>query len=184
MNEKAGRLILAVDPGTTKTAYVVYDKQTKALEEFGKIPNAAFLKKIVEGDFVKRPDYMAIEMMASQGMAVGQSTFETAVWIGRYVQAWLVCPANRAKLDPPPYEFVYRLDEKMHLCANARAKDPNIRQAIMDRYGSTQEAAVGKKHAPGPLYGVSSDVWAAIAIALVAAEVPEDRRCGHGGMQL
>jgi hypothetical protein len=48
-----------------------------------------------------------------------------------------------------------------------RAKDANIRQALIDRFG-----AVGTKKMPGPLFGVSSHYWAALAVAVYAAETP------------
>ena len=178
MNPK--KLILGVDPGTTKTAYAVYDSDTKKILEFGRIANAEFLDKVGSRHFPTQYGcgHMAIEMMASMGMAVGQSTFETAVWIGRFVQAWLhVSPMHS-------YEFVYRADEKLHLCGNPRAKDPNIRQAIMDRYGSTRELAIGKKQSPGPLFGISDDVWSALAIAITASELALEHRAGHGGATL
>ena len=40
-----------------------------------------------------------------------------------------------------------------------KAKDSNIRQALIDRFGP-----VGTKKNPGWFYGVSKDVWAAIAV--------------------
>ncbi|HET6477318.1 MAG TPA: hypothetical protein VFH93_14740 [Thermoleophilia bacterium] len=43
-------------------------------------------------------------------------------------------------------------------------KDANIRQALLDRFGGP--AAVGRKAAPGPLYGIARDVWSALAIAV------------------
>ena len=51
-----------------------------------------------------------------------------------------------------------------------KAKDSNIRQAIMDRYGSTREAAIGTKKNPQELYGVSKDIWAALGVAITASE--------------
>jgi len=53
---------------------------------------------------------------------------------------------------------------KMHLCGQARAKDANIRQALIDRFGGA--AAIGRKAAPGPLYGISGDVWQALGLAV------------------
>jgi len=61
-------------------------------------------------------------------------------------------------------ERISRRAVKLHLCGSARAKDANIRQALIDRYGGS--AAIGRKAAPGPLYGVSKDVWSALAIAV------------------
>ncbi|HBC95047.1 MAG TPA: hypothetical protein DCZ10_19680, partial [Pelotomaculum sp.] len=58
-------------------------------------------------------------------------------------------------------ERVYRKDEKINLCGSMRAKDGNIRQALIDRFG-----IVGTKKSPGWFYGVSKDVWAAIAVGV------------------
>jgi hypothetical protein len=65
-------------------------------------------------------------------------------------------------------ELVFRRDVKLHLCGSARAKDPNIRQALLDRFGP-----VGTKKAPGPLYGVKSHIWSALAVAVTASETKE-----------
>jgi hypothetical protein len=56
---------------------------------------------------------------------------------------------------------------KLALCGDSRAKDANIRQALIDRFGGS--AAVGRKAAPGPLYGIHRDVWSALAIAVTYA---------------
>ncbi|MBV8782506.1 MAG: hypothetical protein JO353_14005, partial [Phycisphaerae bacterium] len=51
-----------------------------------------------------------------------------------------------------------------------RAKDGNIRQALIDRFGPTKERAIGKKKSPGPLYGMSGDCWSALAVAVTYAD--------------
>jgi hypothetical protein len=60
---------------------------------------------------------------------------------------------------------------KLALCGDSRAKDANIRQALIDRFGG-KDAAVGRKAAPGPLYGISRDVWSALAIAVTYSLQP------------
>jgi len=47
-----------------------------------------------------------------------------------------------------------------------RAKDANIRQALIDRYGPGKDKAIGQKKTPGPLYGFKSHEWAALAVAV------------------
>ena len=74
------------------------------------------------------------------------------------------------------YKKIYRMDVKMYLCNNTRAKDGNIRQAIIDRYpanGGGKTPQIGTKKHPGPLYGVSKDVWSALAVAIYCAENPK-----------
>lgn len=45
------------------------------------------------------------------------------------------------------------------------AKDANVRQALINRFGG-KDAAIGRKAAPGPLYGISRDMRSALAIAV------------------
>ncbi len=40
---------------------------------------------------------------------------------------------------------------KLELCADSRAKDANIRQALLDRFGGS--TAIGRKAAPGRCTG-------------------------------
>jgi hypothetical protein len=146
--------LLAIDPGSSESAYVILDGAR--LIEFAKIENEALLARLPF--FRDAADHLAIEMIASYGMAVGREVFDTCVWIGRFIQAW-----------DGGYTRVFRKDVKLHLCGQPRAKDGNIRQALIDKYGG-KEAAIGKKHSPGPLYGVSADVWAALAVAVTHSE--------------
>lgn len=115
-------MILAIDPGNRQSAYVVMDKDLRPLE-FRKAENDELLARIPQlldryGDLS-----LAIEMVASYGMPVGASVFETCVWIGRF---WQACSAL------PRKALVYRIDEKLTLCHDSRAKDANIRQALID----------------------------------------------------
>lgn len=143
--------ILALDPGTTQSAYVLWDG--RRVLESAILPNTTLIEILATGE--KPCDYLACEMIASYGMAVGREVFETCVWIGRFLQA------HRG-----PHRLVYRKDVKLHLCGSPRAKDANIRQALLDKHGP-----VGTKGKPGPLYGVRSHVWAALAVADYAASV-------------
>ena len=104
-------------------------------------------------------DMVAIEMIASYGMPVGREVFETCVWVGRYMER-----ARRRRL---PVRLVYRAEVKMHLCRSMKAKDGNIRQALIDKLGPP-----GTKKAPGVTYGVSGDMWAALGVAVTAWETP------------
>lgn len=146
------RGILALDPGTDKTGWCLLlgDRVIGS----GVEPNDQMLAKVL----ARGASTLAVEMIASYGMPVGREVFETCVWIGRFVQAW----GGNA-------EMVYRKDVKMHLCGTSKAKDSNVRQAILDLYPRTGGGAtpqVGTKGQPGPLYGVSTHAWAALGVAL------------------
>lgn len=150
-------MILAIDPGNRQSAYVVMDKDLRPLE-FKKMENEELLARIPQllgryGDLS-----LAIEMVASYGMPVGASVFETCVWIGRF---WQACDAL------PRKTLVYRIDEKLTLCRDSRAKDANIRQALIDRFApNTPNGGKGTKKAPGWFYGFSADVWQAYAVGV------------------
>lgn len=149
-------MMLAIDPGTSESGWV-WLLDGGGVHNSGVWANAAVLDMVAS-----HHDKIAIEMIASYGMAVGREVFETCVWIGRFIQA--------AK-NPDDVRLVYRRDVKLHLCGSPQAKDPNIRQALLDmfpRTGGGKTPQIGTKAQPGPLYGVSSHAWAALAVAVTA----------------
>lgn len=151
------RTIFAIDPGPTESAVVIYDDYEKIILRKDKLPNEDVLVLIAnKANHPLDLTIFAIEMIASFGMAVGKEVFETCVWIGRFVQQ--AQPLIKARL-------VYRTEVKMHLCHSVRAKDANIRQALIDKLG-----APGTKKNPGKTYGVAGDCWSALAVAVTAAE--------------
>lgn len=152
--------VMAIDPGTEESGWCLL--QNGSVLGSGVLLNDELLVVLLRwGGYSE--DQLAIEMVASYGMAVGREVFETCVWIGRFQQVW------RA---PSSVRLVYRRDVKLHLCGNTKAKDANIRQALIDLLGPQ-----GTKKAPGPTYGVKSHAWAALALAVTVAGItPESRR--------
>ncbi len=155
-------IILAIDPGPEQSAWVELENGRPV--EHVVEANDAVLRTLGRYRIVAT---LAIEMIASYGMPVGAETFETCLWIGRFQQRWL---DTREVPALSPVRTIYRRDVKLHLCGSARAKDANVRQALIDRYGPGKEAAVGRKASPGPLYGMKSHVWSALAVAVTVAD--------------
>ncbi len=154
-------MIFAIDPGPTNSAFVRY--VDGAPHSFGYLEN---VRMLLELSCDLPSEHLAVEMIASYGMPVGADVFETCVWIGRFIEAW----GNR------PYTLVYRKDVKMHLCQSNRAKDGNVRQAIIDRFeptGGGRCPQIGTKAKQGPLYGITGDVWAALGVAMTFDETRE-----------
>ena len=145
------KTLLAIDPGTTHSAFVQY--RDGIILDHGWISNAEMRQVLIGREY----DAVACEMIASYGMAVGASTFETCVWIGRFTEV--------ARMEPV---LCYRKDIKLFLCGTMRAKDANIRQALLDLIGPQ-----GTKAQPGPTYGIKSHTWAALAVAVFAANQKE-----------
>lgn len=161
-------IILAIDPGPAQSAYVLYDGSGSGAIEFGKVPNGDLMAGFALVGLQHRCYTMVIEQVASMGMAVGEDVFETVFWTGRFCEAWmwLGCKWHRTK----------RHEVKSHLCGNQRAKDANIRQALIDKFGPGKEKAIGTKKQPGPLYGISGDCWQALALAVTFHETQENRK--------
>ncbi len=134
--------VLAIDPGPALSAYVWWDGFE--ILGLGKVPNEDLLG-LMRCDLKDRT--LAIEMIASYGMPVGASVFETCVWIGRFVEAW-----------GGDFQYVTRRAVKLHLCNSAKAKDSNVSQALRDRFGWTRSEA--RK------LGLKADVWQALGVAV------------------
>lgn len=140
-------MILAIDVGTIETGYCLMRIDDYKPIKFGKISNEELL------DIVKNEEYdiLVYEEFQSYGMPIGISTITSITWNGRYIQSAL----DRDK----KVSFVYRKDEKINLCNSMKAKDSNIRQALIDRFG-----VVGTKKEKGWFYGFKKDIWSAYAV--------------------
>lgn len=165
-------MILAIDPGNVQSAFVILDEKTYKPIEFNKVENdklAKLLPLFIEGYKIKT---CVIETITSYGMPVGKSVFETCIYIGRLTQ---ICMDNNVEVV-----FMPRLKVKINLCKTAKAKDTNIRAALMDRFGDK-----GTKKEPGFFYGFKADMWSAFAIGTTYldnekkyAYIPEVQKVG------
>lgn len=151
--------ILAIDPGPEQSAFVLFDGE--CVVAHGIEPNLALEERLgcrANELAAHAVAAVVLEQIESFGMAVGREVFETVFWTGRLFQT--------ARLTyGPVVERMPRRIVKQHICHTARATDSNIRQALIDRFGGT-ERAIGKKKTPGPLFGIKSHEWAALAIAV------------------
>jgi hypothetical protein len=160
--------ILAIDPGNEESAWCLIEGGKPTY--FGKRENAE-VRDILSAADAECYAHLAIEMISSYGMPVGREVFETCLWIGRFAETW--------ERHGGTVKFIYRKDVKMHLCGNTRAKDANVRQALIDHYGPGKDRAIGKKATPGPLYGFKGDEWAALAVALTAGATVAECSAGR-----
>jgi hypothetical protein len=153
--------IIGIDPGPTTTAMVWIGLDMKSnkwrvtSKWEGSTEDAI---DIVGANHADMAGECAIERVASMGMAVGEDVFETVHQSGRMFEAF-------KQTQKREMHRLKRAQIKMHLCGSMRAKDANIRQALVDKLGPQ-----GTKKAPGPTYGVSGHKWAALAVAVAFAE--------------
>ena len=160
-------IILGIDPGTERSGLVWLDGDHVA--ESGVWDNDYVLEILAHGSgydgIETEPGVLAVEQVESFGMPVGRDVFETVWWSGRFAQAWWIATGEEALRIP-------RKEVKLHLCGSLRAKDANVRRALLDlprwKRGKGSEPAAGTKRSPGGLYGISGHSWAALAVAVAA----------------
>jgi hypothetical protein len=144
--EKFSR-VLAIDPGTHESGYVLLGED---IETSGVARNEDVLDMVADLSY----DLLAIEKIVSYGSAVGQETFDTCVWIGRFLQACGI---------PEDAMLIPRHKIKRHVCGPGKHTDPDVRAALIKLLGPQ-----GTKKQPGPTYGVKSHAWSALAVAVTA----------------
>lgn len=149
-------LIFAIDAGQFESGFVRTD--CKQVYSKGIVPNEQILAYLRHLNDI---DDVAIEMVASYGMPVGKSVFETCLAIGRMIEAYESTHSKKV-------ELIYRKEVKMAVCGTHRANDASIRQALIDFFpqtGGGKTPAIGIKSNQGALYGMKSHCWSALAVA-------------------
>lgn len=139
--------ILAIDPGTHESGYVLYDG---SVLEAGVLPNHDLLLKVANDD----SDVLAIEKVVSYGRAVGQEVFDTCEWAGRFRQVWG---------SPDESLSISRLQVKKALGLKGADDDAKVNAKLREVIGDK-----GTKANPGPTFGVVSHAWAALGVAYAA----------------
>lgn len=153
--------ILAIDPGPVESAWVFWNGTS--VSRWEKEPNTEVWRRF---NSIGRGDAVVIEQVRSYGMPIGAEVLDTVHWSGRLHE-------QAAQRNLPVY-LLPRKDVKLHLCHSPRANDATIRQALIDKFGG-KEKAIGKKAAPGPLYGLKADCWQALALAVTWWETRGNR---------
>lgn len=144
-------MILAIDPGTIESGYVIVSKGLRIVEA-GKVWNHQILDIISNN--AGHSNTCLIESMQSYGKPVGQSVFNTCIWIGRFIQSSIHCGVVE-------YGLIPRKSYAHALCRNTRAvSDAMIRKELEQRFGGYKPGQPLEK-----LVG-SSDVRSAFAMAV------------------
>ena len=148
-------MIFAIDAGNIYSAYVLIEDDMSRMTAFDKIENDKLLDIL---DTLPKKTVIVYEMIKSQGMAVGQTTFDTCLWIGRFIQKAV---SLGMRVEP-----IYRYEEKINICNSMKAKDTNIRQALIDNFAKHDlKNGKGTKENPDYFYGFRADIWMAFAVA-------------------
>ena len=147
--------ILAVDPGPVHSGYAVWDGSVVA--SGSEVTNARLLAETLPIILAQPRDargiVLAIERGACYGAPVGDTVLETVDLSGRLDEWWQTTGQEAVR--------VRYSDVALHHCLSRRAKESQVRQALLDRFG-----APGVKRDPGVLYGVMGTPHARSALAV------------------
>lgn len=155
------QVYIGIDPGPEKSAVVAITEAGAVVRKeehvdngemehyLGELPNAA--------DLYHLSVQIAVEDFAPYGKHLGQESMATIRWIGVFEY---VCHAER----------IERPTIKLALCDVRSAKDSDVRDALIHKYGPGKAKAVGRKATQGPLYGITGHLWPALAVAFVLAQ--------------
>ena len=126
--------VLSLDPGTTRTGWCII--------EDGVPTDWGWSENDLVRDLIQNPSdgwqELVIEDIGNYGTPMGRDTIETIKWMGRFDQAHFDHWKEHTT-------FIMRPTIKTHLCGVASAKDGNVRQALIDRFGGDEIAVGGKK---------------------------------------
>ena len=152
-------IVLVIDPGPTNCGICVYDnREPRVIEAHKALPvdEALYILDIYAG----RSALVAIERVQSYGIA-GASLLRTAE-----VGGMLHHCASSLGLG---VVWLYRREVLRGLDVTGKGnRDSLVRQRLIEMHGGDRASAVGTKKVPGPLYGVASHAWQALAVAVVA----------------
>ena len=158
--------ILAVDPGTRTSGWVLYD----ALPSGARMPGRVLRASKATGndatiDLIRelRPDRVVCERV-SAGRFSGADYLQTSEVVGAVRQ--------ECRREGIPCTLLYRRDVLRAIGVPSGAgADSRVRAQMIERHGGDRATACGTKRAPGPLYGVASHAWQALGVAVALVEI-------------
>lgn len=148
--------VFAIDPGSSVSGFVIWDGNV--LERSGVRENDELLFDLpCDVDVCVIEDTEAHpQFTKTKHPYIPKQVIATQRLVGRYQQAWY----HHAGSMPV---MLSRRDIRKHLNANKRGRTPDsqVIEALTNRIGGK-----GTKAEPGPLYGIKSHAWQALAVAV------------------
>ena len=154
--------ILGIDPGPLSCGWAIYSN--------GKVVNSGGMSM----------DAVIVMMDSFPGFGVAIERVQAQSKVGNEIM-W-TCEVSshlyQAALDRGhEVHWIYRREVLAALNASGKGTmDSLVRARLMEAHGGA--TAKGTKKAPGPLYGVSTHAWAALAVAWVAMQRIEKATTG------
>ena len=197
---------IAIDPGPTRSAYVLF--RNDKLVAFGKVPNDELAERLRACAADYTVDCVYCEFPHARHQLASNDLFEAACWAGVFSTCCNGVPFVKVNRAAVLLWFkVHKRNVKdKRLGTKVPCADSQIRTAIINMYGGVDVAIGGTKctvcngkgtvgrglpkvvcstcagrglkNPVGPLHGVTSDCWQALAVHLYA----EDATLAEGAM--
>lgn len=154
--------LLAIDPGNTRSGWALINVETCRPVEVGLTTNESLRDQLrIYPQILEPGDQVVIEKVVSYGMPVGSEVFDTCIWIGRFTEL----------VGPHRVELLDRQTVRLHHCHDTKAKDPNVVQALIDRFApGVRNKGRGVVGAPGWFAGFKADIWQAYALGVAVID--------------
>lgn len=164
--------IVGIDPGTYESAAVIYDSEQHKVKFVWYGKNSELVKSVRIGLGGDTQFIVGYERMQHYSVreGVGNSTFLTCAWYGRFIESFFHLGGN----DLPIYS-VTSPDVKLALLGlpNVCGAKLLVKRAIWELFplvGGGSTPAVGTKTQPGPLYimkNFPAHCYDALAVSIV-----------------
>lgn len=166
-------MVVGIDPGYKQSALVAFDG-SKVCQNLI-CDNETMLNNLEDLKTEAGPNKWVLVLeqmqMFRSAFGVGVEVFDSVFWAGRFAQVW----------HPRRFEQIIRAKVRAHLQAT-KGGDAAVRQGLINRFGAYKDVAIGSKAKPGPLHGIKSHEWSALALAVTwwdqHATQPEEVRPG------
>lgn len=155
--------VFAVDPGNVVSGWVIYEPGEilgpGRVHACGNEMRNEHLREYMRG-IDPWSCVLVVEMVQPYGqrMSAFVELFDTAVWIGRFVESWA-----------GQHAYLPRGQIKLHLTGRTSTGDSAVRGALIDRWGG-KERAIGTSKRKGPLFALKKHAWPALAVAVAYAD--------------
>lgn len=145
-------VVFAIDPGNLLSAFAIVDTTSYYPIKFAKCANVEIKQEMIE--FIKSTPYpiIIIETMVSMGGSVGATVFDTCIFIGRLTEL--------AESLGASVHYINRRQEKIELVGSMRAKDSDIRRALINRLAVFDKVnGKGTSDHRDVFWGMAGDCW-------------------------
>lgn len=153
--------VAAIDPGSKDSALLLWNGSQ--ITDAVIVPNEDVSWRLRHWAEVEFAD-LYIETIRGYGLKVGNETFDTCIWVGRFFEMW----KQRRHKEPV---LVARKDVLRHHCNTGTANDTFLRQALIERFGPP-----GTTKQKGFTFGLKSHLWSAFGVATYALDTHSGTR--------